>query len=143
MKVPTMTMIALLLACRPVDDEGASNGANSNSDGADGDPWNCGELGLECVGALGIGSCVEGACGPALVSECTASQTCESLCGSVGLICAERECEGATAFAFAGVSQAEADERCLEAKRADAVGVEIACSEMPVGESALTWLCCA
>lgn len=147
MNTRSLTMMGMLFACRPSGEEDSGEkdtgaAASDSAEATQGDPYNCGELGLQCAGPLGIGTCVEGECGPALYPQCTANQTCESLCGTFGLTCAEQGCEGATAFAFVGDSQAEADELCLEGRRSDAVPADVTCGELlPLGEST-TWLCC-
>lgn len=137
------TCAVWLLACRPSGDESTAAGSSAGvTDGAtEGDPWNCGELGLKCVGPMAIGECIDGECGPHL-SDCRAGQSCEIVCATDGEVCVERGCEGATAFAFMAGTQAEADERCGEAMRVDAVGVDVACGEvLPLGQ-ATTWRCC-
>lgn len=138
------TCAVWLLACRPSGDESTVGKSSTTIDvtaATEGDPWNCGELGLKCVGPLAIGECIDGECGPHL-SDCMAGQSCENACATYGEVCVERGCEGATAFAFMAGTQAEADARCGEAMRVDAVGVEVTCGEvLPLGQ-ATTWRCC-
>jgi hypothetical protein len=144
MKTRILTLMALLLCCRPSGEESSSEDASgaATAGATEGDPYNCGELGLMCTGALGIGSCVDGACGPALHSQCVANQSCDTLCGTFGRTCAEQGCEGATAFAFIGDSQAESDALCLDGRYMDAVPADVTCGELlPLGQST-TWLCC-
>lgn len=63
----------------------------------------CGPENLNCLGALNIGSCVDGACGPRLSpcnSAASTSSTCTEVCESDGGTCAAGGCSGKTAFAF-------------------------------------------
>ncbi|PRQ07912.1 hypothetical protein [Enhygromyxa salina] len=60
-------------------------------DGVVGDPWHCGELGLKCVGGLGIGECIDGECQGRLIAECWSpafAPTCDAFCESFDESCA-------------------------------------------------------
>jgi hypothetical protein len=141
-----LLLTTIFTACRGdgMDDQATMDSAahaEGDSD-PDSDAWHCGELGLKCVGALGIGECINGECQPALEPICTGNMTCEQVCNSVESTCAERGCEGATAFAFVGDSQAEANARCLDGLKFEATPFPISCTEQPSGELPMSWLCC-
>jgi len=101
-------------ACGPRvnDDSAADSSGDMGNDVAAGDACAsgacppelyCGDSMTVCGGALGIGDCIDGKCGPTPV-ECVVASTPERTCGDVcereGILCVEGGCEGATAFGF-------------------------------------------
>jgi hypothetical protein len=113
-------LAAMLLACEarvePPGDagvDGSEVSATTDGESATGsmsctaadhcsDPLSCGAEGTQCVGALNIGECVDGFCGPRLSScfggESTA--TCEEICARAGGTCAERGCDAMTVYTW-------------------------------------------
>ena len=141
-------MIALVVtACGPgeVNDQDPGLEPDLPADaeaGVVGDPWNCGELGLKCVGPLGIGECIDGECQAHLGAQCWSPEfapSCDAYCKSFDESCAYLGCEGATAYGWMG-SQLEADAACIN--HIDSVVPMTVTCEQPLEGLVTTVLCC-
>ena len=118
-----LVVLAEAGACGPrVPDDDSSGGVPNEQDAGDGaceesscsSAQACGEEQRNCSGALGIGECIDGKCGPKLfacVVASTADHTCAEVCGARELTCVENGCDGATAFGYPG-PQHEAVQLC-------------------------------
>jgi hypothetical protein len=103
MKLPCAPILFLMLglfACRAGPIPGDTE-ADDDDDPPEvlGDPWKCGELGLKCVGPLGIGQCINEQCTPKLGNQCWGADfapTCDHYCEAFEQSCAFEGCEGAT-----------------------------------------------
>lgn len=149
--LPRLSLISILCtimgiaACGPPrpDDDGASADDTPAPDLGNGDKWNCGELGLKCVGPMGFGECVDGQCQPILGSACSSpvlTPTCEAYCAHVGSSCVPGSCAGATAWGWEG-DEETADIYCLDSYQMAAVPLDVACDE-PLAGLATTLRCC-
>ena len=142
----SLAPLVLVLACGrqlPGDDDEQSDDS-ATPDLPTEDPWNCGELGLKCVGPLGIGECVQGECQATLGGECWVAAsvgTCEQYCGMLGRTCAELACDGATAYGWQGEPEM-ASVLCLDADHATAVPLELGCDEPLEGTATVLMCCC-
>ena len=142
-----IVVATVLAACRPglVDD--ASTSQDSQLEEAevpdtDEDPWKCGELGLVCVGPLGIGECVDGACQGRLSSCYPPAMTCAEICGELDAACLEHGCEGATAWVWDAPTQEEADYLCVSGHRDSAQALSIGCEDDLTGLAKRVNCCC-
>jgi hypothetical protein len=103
-----LTLLALACGPRVEDDEGAVEvGPDAPASGCEESscPISCADR--TCIGALGIGRCVDDKCSPTpmeCVGESRPEETCTEVCegASMGVICVENGCEGATAFGYPG-----------------------------------------
>jgi len=137
-------VLLLIVACEPripSTDEGdedppADLGAEAE------DPGNCGEQGLNCIGALGIGSCVDGECGPKLSGCSWASGTCSELCAEAGGSCQPLACDGATAWHWPSASEQQSSDLCGFADVETAVALDIGCDEALDGKAWYVSCCC-
>lgn len=140
-----------LLACQPpgIPDEDSDSqadapGPDAAEDPSSDDPWSCGEEELKCVGPLGIGECVDGVCQGRLGSCGPAEGTCAELCSTYeGAVCAELDCEEATAFVWDRPTQEEADALCISGAKDAAIPLAIGCEDelSSYGNSAMC--CCS
>lgn len=152
----TRTLLPVLLlmsatACleRPLDDvdgdaEEQADG-NEDPDAADEgdteDPWNCGELGLNCVGPFNVGECIDGECQAKFTGCFPAVGTCEEMCGEQGATCHDRGCDDSTAFLWDGDDVDEALESCALLTKPYALKPDIGCDD-PLDEHGLVANCC-
>jgi hypothetical protein len=107
-----------------------------------GDPWDCGELGLVCIGPLGIGSCVDGQCGGRLSQCYVAAVTCAEICASEERICDELGCDGATAWGWTASSLDEASVLCGSASHQTVEPMFMGCGEELEGLATVLSCCC-
>lgn len=139
---------AVFSACGPgeVDDRGSDpepDLPDEAEEGVVGDPWNCGELGLKCIGALAIGECIDGECQGRLIGQCWSPEfapSCDAFCESFGESCVYLGCEGATAYGWTGL-QAEADGACSVGHRDSVIPMTVTCDQ-PLEGLITTVLCC-
>ena len=118
----------------------ADDPIQEDEEGVVGDRWNCGELGLSCVGPLNIGECIDDQCQGRLW-ECRGwSSTCDEYCQLEGRTCDELGCEGATAYGWPG-SQEEADALCGFNDSETVIPLFVGCDE-PLAGMATTVRCC-
>ncbi|KIG12321.1 hypothetical protein DB30_01589 [Enhygromyxa salina] len=149
-KFSISAVVAVTLACGPgeVSDLGSAPihdlPAEAEAEGGVvGDPWHCGELGLKCVGGLGIGECIDGECQGRLIAECWSPEfapTCDAFCGSFAESCAYLACDGATAWGWAGPAL-EADARCLGGDHDTVIPLTVTCDQ-PLSGLITTMMCC-
>ena len=100
-------------------------------EGVVGDPWHCGESDAKCVGPMGIGECIDDECRGRLSSCWHGGTTCTDVCKGEheDLVCAEAECEGATAYGWSLSSIEESDVMCTLADRATSTALTIGCDD--------------
>ena len=147
----TCSIFALicLAACGP-GDLGDPSDADPRLDlgapkdgGVVGDPHNCGELGLDCTGPLGVGECVNDECGAQVGYQCWSPEfapTCDAYCEAFEHSCVELGCEGATAYGWAG-NQWDADNACLSADVHTMIPLTVTCDQ-PLEGLITTLSCC-
>jgi hypothetical protein len=107
-----LRLLALLaMACgpRPTDDgddpgeDAARRDAGDEGCEESSCPISCADR--TCIGALGIGRCIDDECSPSpieCVTETSAQRSCTAVCASRNVVCVENGCEGATAFGYPG-----------------------------------------
>jgi hypothetical protein len=136
-----------LVACGPGGVEDPTSGPEPNADlPADeddhtSDDFHCGELGLKCVGGLGLGECIDGECTPSPGGQCWSPEfapTCDAYCEAFDRTCAYLGCEGATAYGWTG-TQHMADRAC--GTWSTAVPMTVTCDQ-PLDGLITTLLCC-
>jgi hypothetical protein len=147
---PLLIVAVVLFACGPGDVTATDTSLDPSLDdtpngeeGVVGDRWKCGELGLVCVGGLGIGECIDDVCSPKLGTKCLGTNfapTCDTYCEGIERSCAYLGCAGATAYGWLGDPE-WTDYRCGEADSETAVPLTVACDE-PLEGQATTLLCC-
>jgi hypothetical protein len=147
---PLLIVAVALFACGPGDvtatdtsPDPSVEDAPNGEEGVVGDRWKCGELGLVCVGPLGIGECIDDVCSPKL-GKCQGvdfAPTCDVYCEGVERSCAYLGCEGATAYGWLG-DLAWAGDRCLEPDHDLAVPLTVACDEPLEGHASILRCCC-
>jgi hypothetical protein len=101
-----LTLLAVACGPRVEDDEGEVEvGPDAPASGCEESscPISCADR--TCIGALGIGRCVDEKCSPTpleCVIESRPEETCAEVCTGVGdgVVCVENGCEGATAFGY-------------------------------------------
>lgn len=108
-----------------------------------GDPNNCGELGLHCVGPLGIGSCIDGQCGPTLSQCYGATGTCAEICAIEGRSCAPLGCDGATGWGWTASSVEEATVLCGFPDHQSVDPMHMACDDDLEGLAQVLSCCCS
>jgi hypothetical protein len=149
-KIQGLVVLILSSACQPdrPTNTNTSDGQDSHASGKgdelgpDEDPWDCGEMGLTCIGPLGIGSCVEGECQGRLTMTCyPPDRNCDEICADLGATCAPQGCEGATAWVWNASTKEEADYLCLAADRDAAEALAIGCDE-ELTDLAMSVNCC-
>ncbi len=138
--------VLILVGCGagPIDGETGSQAEIPKDVGDDqGDPWHCGELGLKCIGPLGIGECIDGQCGPRLGQQCWGPQfapTCDDYCEAFDLSCASQACDGATVWGWTGPPD-WADLMCSDNTKDTAISLTLGCDE-PLEGSLTVFRCC-
>jgi hypothetical protein len=144
-----LSLVVLVLNCGPDRPPAETGKADSPGDveDADGDeqqedPENCGDMGLNCRAAFGIGSCIDGQCGPT-ASECYATWhgDCNTICALEGRPCAELGCEGATALIWYASQPEEAALLCSLGREETATFLQVACDE-PLDDVDTYVACC-
>jgi hypothetical protein len=149
-----MTMLGLVLsllafsACGPGSPDGEMTGQDTPMPDLGqaeslGDPDNCGELGLNCIGPLGLGSCVDGQCGPTLSQCYNASGTCAEICALEGRACAPLGCDGATGWGWTASSVDEATALCGLANHQTVEPMYMACDDELEGLAQVLSCCCS
>lgn len=140
------TFVGIAAACgppRPDDDGTSADDHTPIPDLGNGDKWNCGDLGVSCVGPLGIGDCIDGQCQPRLGHQCYSpawTPTCDDYCIAEGSTCAADRCSGVTAWGWPG-DQTMGDILCTDGDRHTAFPLDVACDE-PLEGLATTLRCC-
>ncbi|KIG19223.1 hypothetical protein DB30_04688 [Enhygromyxa salina] len=103
----------LVFACKPdpIDSDTAMDEGTPPDAGVAGDPLNCGEDNLNCVGPLQIGTCIDGECQGRLTECYELGASCAAICAEIDASC-EASCEGVVAFGWAAPSKDEALTNC-------------------------------
>ncbi|PRQ03107.1 hypothetical protein ENSA7_53780 [Enhygromyxa salina] len=146
---PTLLLLVLsscLLGCnqRPLDPDSTEADAGMPPDvgGVMGDPWNCGEEQLSCVGPLGIGDCIDGKCQGRLSTCWESGASCTALCEELGASC-DASCEGAAAFGWAAETENEALAMCVEPFDEGASPLSVTCEQpLPFADYSAIRCCC-
>jgi hypothetical protein len=152
--VHMMSSIAIVLAlfaspaCGPGQPDGEVTGQDAPTPDLGqaeslGDPNNCGELGLHCIGPLGIGSCIDGECGPTLSDCYGTSETCTEICALTGRACAPLGCDGATAWGWTASSVDEAVALCGLADKQAVEPMYMGCDDDLEGLAPVLSCCCS
>lgn len=141
------TLCAMLgVGCGPPrpDGEASAEDGTPVPDLGSEDRWHCGELGLDCVGPLNIGECIDGQCQPILGFDCkgpSIAPTCDEYCAAAGRTCAANSCAGATAWGWGGDLETAAI-YCLDGYKAEAIALNVACDAPLEGLVSLVRCCC-
>ena len=143
-------IVLVVVACGPGDIGEASDDEQPRLDlgglkdgGVIGDPHNCGELGLDCKGPLGIGECIDDECQATVGYQCWSPEfapTCDAYCEAFERKCVYLGCEGATAYGWTG-PQYDADDACLSANVHTMIPLTVACNQ-PLEGLITTLSCC-
>lgn len=142
-----LALCSFMVSCGPPgpnDDGASSNDEKPIPDLGSEDRRDCGELGLDCVGPLNIGECIDGQCQPILGFDCkgpSIAPTCDEYCAAAGRTCAANSCAGATAWGWGGDLETAAI-YCLDGYKAEAIALNVACDAPLEGLVSLVRCCC-
>lgn len=138
-----LALYSLTPACiqRPLDPDN-SEADEMTPEMEVGDPWNCGEANVSCVGPLGIGECIDGECQGRLSGCWEAGTSCDELCEQAGGAC-DRSCSDAAAFGWMAATSVEALDMCAMADAGTATALTVACDEpLPFSDYTAIRCCC-
>ena len=83
---------------------GSSSGQPPCDSPSDCDPLNCGQYGIECGDSFGIGTCMDGHCGPYLIGCAwgvdAPPMSCAEICEHNDRTCVAGGCRGGTAYGW-------------------------------------------
>lgn len=103
----------------------------------------CRDMGLNCIGPLGIGSCIDGQCGPTLGQCYGATGTCTEICAMEGRACAPLGCKGATGWGWTASLVEEASLLCGQGDHQSAEPMYVGCDDELEGLAQALSCCCA
>jgi hypothetical protein len=150
-KMTTLGLVLALLAspgCGPGQPDGEMTGQDTpmpdlGQTESLGDPNNCGELGVYCIGRLSIGSCIDGQCGPTLSDCYGATGTCTEICALEGRPCTPLACDGATGWGWTASSVDEATLLCGFPDHQTVEPMYMGCDDDLDGLAQVLSCCCA